>query len=316
MAIEFRPFGRLPGEIRDMIWDRAVRSHEPGVHIFTAYNLGNTEDWEEEEDEATGSRQKNGATSTINTRRPAGCTLSWTQNNPSTYLIDGGLWTACRESYLAMKRAFHCGDQKVGTGYFIKDQHPDVTHYQLFTVLPWQDLFIFQMPELRDCDSAPWLGIYTWGLFGVRNVALEFDPEWEPVQTSPLTVFTEIAMETTEPDVGKLEALWFVDYTLKRANHVPIDSLHQRTRAIFHGSNCRFVKVVPEEANGCDTPWFCGSDATRGSLAGGSFKFVAGLSQYYEKFVREADDYVRRHPGTSEWTIKEVKYGVLACEYY
>ncbi len=37
MATEFHLFPLLPGEIRDMIWDRAVRSPEPGVHVFTIY---------------------------------------------------------------------------------------------------------------------------------------------------------------------------------------------------------------------------------------------------------------------------------------
>lgn len=32
--------------------------------------------------------------------------ISWTLNNPSTYLIDSGLWTACKESLLVIEKEF------------------------------------------------------------------------------------------------------------------------------------------------------------------------------------------------------------------
>jgi len=100
------------------------------------------------------------------------------------------------------------------------------------------------------------LNIQTWGEYGVGNIALEFDPKWELVldRNRPkrvLSVFTQLAITTTELEAGKLESVWLVDYTLKRDNQIPFDDRphHQGSRAIFHGSNCRFVQVLPEEAD-------------------------------------------------------------------
>ncbi len=250
------------------------------------------------------------------------------QSNPSSYLIDGGLWTACRESFLATKRAYCGGNKHVGTGHFIRDQDNDTTLYQLFTVLPRQDLFLFQVPELREymcgLERMPPLHIWQWGVFGLRNIAYEFDRRWQPADTwpGPRNVFTEILCASTDIGVGKLEAVWLVDYSLKHANgYAQISPPSQKgNRAIFHGSNnCRFVEVLAEEADGGDTPWFCddsGEGSSRGSLSGSSsFDFVAALTRDYEKLARLLEDRVRRDP-ESGWTIlpPNFKYGVLAFE--
>lgn len=299
--------------------------------MFTIYNLGPVRNWVENKHRVLGrdrARTRPFAAPQAPGRRQEseededGYAFPWARNNPSTYLIDSGLWTACKESYLAMKRAFHCGDQEVWTCHFLNDEHPDATHYQLFTVLPWQDLFVFQAPELCNRHRYTWLEIYVWGAYGVGNIALEFDPKWEPVYNrgdleGGMNVFTQIAVQTTEPETGKLESFWLVDYTLKRDNQIPIDRPHQGSRAIFHGSNCRFVQVLPEEADGCGSPWFCDGGATRGSLVGGSFAFAAALTQCNKEAVRKQQDYILQYGlGAISLPVTRMKYGVLAFEYF
>jgi len=38
MAKEFHLFPRLPLKLREMIWKNAIRSNQPGVHVFTIYD--------------------------------------------------------------------------------------------------------------------------------------------------------------------------------------------------------------------------------------------------------------------------------------
>lgn len=341
MEIEFRPFRRFPGEIRDMIWDRAIRPYEPGVHIFTAFGLSYAiDEWVEHKHQvadewwrlermvkvpglaAPQDRQQG----EIYLPGPADRTLSWTQNNPSTYLIDGGLWTACKESYLAMKRRFHGGRQELRTGSFIRQQHRNATHYQLFTTYVKRDLFIFQMPDLQGrSDDAPWIGLPAWYSFGIYNVAFEYDPEWRPADApeepdgsvKTLTLFTKVVQDTTYTHASTVKhgALWFVDYALKRAKHVPISSACQKSRGVFYGSDCRFVEVLPGEASGGeasggDTPWFYESPK------GDSLGFLSAVSQDHERLQRRADLHVLRMPELPRMALRNMKYGVLACEYY
>ncbi|KAK3342048.1 hypothetical protein B0T25DRAFT_574359 [Lasiosphaeria hispida] len=245
MATVFCPFGRLPGEIRDIIWDCAILSIEPGVYIFTI-QCG-----------------------------PLKATNS-----------------VLRKSVVFRLRK-HTRSKAAG-------------RYPLAILLPYSLRAGDKNPRRKQRtrqQEPPRIWIY--GCYGLRNIALEFDPEWDLVQ-QPGTVLSLIARETTEPgDGGKLEAVWLVDYTLKCANHVPID---RSTRAIFHGSYCRFVQVLPEEANGCDTPWL------RGSGAIGSFDFVAAFDQHCENHVRRAEEEARQHTGNPRRLVMEVKYGVLACD--
>lgn len=121
MPDTFHPFPRLPVELRLAIWKLTLRTEgtpRPGAHFFgilvpeedpDADSLMNQSffprNWRytpnyrligprwtttSAEDRFVGIKQE-----------PA----SWTDNNPSAYLVDSGLWLACRESQNLIKHA-------------------------------------------------------------------------------------------------------------------------------------------------------------------------------------------------------------------
>lgn len=120
MAVSFPYFSKIPSqEVQEMIWKAAVRPHRPGVHIFWVYS------WTEDEEshrgkviETTGFRHDRsfpafaapaclpfGAPYTRARRQSA--RHKWAGYNPSTYLIDHGLRTACRQSRRVIQEVFN-----------------------------------------------------------------------------------------------------------------------------------------------------------------------------------------------------------------
>ncbi|KAE9566479.1 hypothetical protein CGCF415_v005965 [Colletotrichum fructicola] len=110
----FHQFPMLPGEMRDQIWDLAVR--QPGyrgVHIFTYIDENNYRDHRPTSNtfprhlakKMGDDRRFVGAPTPANDTAPH----SWTAGNPSTYVVDGGVLTACKESYMAMCRRYNAG---------------------------------------------------------------------------------------------------------------------------------------------------------------------------------------------------------------
>lgn len=100
MATSFHQFGDLPWELRDQIWNLAVRPACPGIQIFKLYNREDTGALEKmrimvlDEDYADAHHDHQLIIPGSD------------ESNISTYLIDGGLWTACKESRRVMERRF------------------------------------------------------------------------------------------------------------------------------------------------------------------------------------------------------------------
>ncbi|EGU89405.1 hypothetical protein FOXB_00075 [Fusarium oxysporum f. sp. conglutinans Fo5176] len=93
-----------------MIWSSAVRPAKAGVQIFSLSSDHRSQPHEDDDPEApwvgsyylTAPRWAFGPKSS----RVNGfdeITASWTKNNLSTYLIDSGLWGACRQSHCVMR---------------------------------------------------------------------------------------------------------------------------------------------------------------------------------------------------------------------
>lgn len=109
MASEFHLFTSLPTELRLKIWEYALRQHQPsrpGAHFFSITNL--REDGGELIDLGVqcewGSRCIHNHGDTYCLAAPKfGSSHSWTSNNPSSYLWDFGMWTACRESRVVIE---------------------------------------------------------------------------------------------------------------------------------------------------------------------------------------------------------------------
>ncbi|RSL41833.1 hypothetical protein CEP54_015697 [Fusarium duplospermum] len=229
MAAVFHQFGDLPWELRDQIWNLAVRPACPGVHVFKLYNHKEAEDLEKmrhmvlDKDDAHVAHQL--------------IIPDSDESDISTYLIDGGLWTACKESRHVMERRFipnqkpeykqlRLEEDASATGYFIG--HHGVPHY--FTVLPHHDLFLFQVRDLAiidwgQIDAQIPLGSSVRGYQGRLNIAVEYKPEWglqlgkafpDYEDLDIYQTFLRMAMDTTAS-----YTIWLVDHNLRRKPEIP-----------------------------------------------------------------------------------------------
>ncbi|KAI0842586.1 hypothetical protein F5Y06DRAFT_284707 [Hypoxylon sp. FL0890] len=332
MSQTFHPFRRLPPELRDMIWKFAIRSNRPGAHFFRAYNRLSEERLSDEYAVTLPTRSWDVYHLTVPKWLPRftdvnlngisrkGVITSGNCHNPSTYLVDGALWTTCKESRLVMERQFDIekwkaveGKRKVSrktftkwlrndermpsTGYFVDKD----STYLYFVVFPNRDLFCIRPYNFeRYCYCGIQLNAVMdalpWGFNHLTNVALEFDPAWgtSAVRENQVEMLAYISQESD------YELL--IDYTIRRRHHVPTKEQAARPDStVFYGSDCRFVEVPRDSSN--DYSWEGVLDA-QGERWSGCFKFLERLEAIVE--------FWRRHvPG-----IKRVKLGVLACEHF
>lgn len=105
----FHPFPKLPWELRNEIWKFSIRPlNRPSAHIFCVEER-KPQDSEAKELDVICSpialwHGKYNLHITVPDQTMS-CGSS-APGNPSAYMIDGGLWTACKESRVAMERAF------------------------------------------------------------------------------------------------------------------------------------------------------------------------------------------------------------------
>ncbi|EGU88305.1 hypothetical protein FOPG_09289 [Fusarium oxysporum f. sp. conglutinans race 2 54008] len=264
----FERFAELPKELRDQIWSFAGRDDRPGVHIFGQYDKTK---------ENTGERQFLRYNDRISKSWAAPSWRRYYENfnedrsdeNISTYLIDGGLWTACHESRLIMERRFEQSNRKrddedtcprhdktkevfkkATTGCF------DSTPLHPVTVFPHRDLFVLQCNDLKNVNWSL-LGLEASmafdaeGFNGVMHVALEYDPKWwyETRPQSRSLCMSDDVWEIMEgafemwPNVRKL---WFIDHSLRRKKEAPAfkekaDNGYEINA--FYASDRRFLEV-------------------------------------------------------------------------
>ncbi|EXL90166.1 hypothetical protein FOIG_16567 [Fusarium odoratissimum NRRL 54006] len=110
MLDSFHCFRNLPVELQIEIWSSAARPAKAGVQIFSLSSGHRSQPHEDGAPEVpwadsyylTAPKWAFGPQSS----RFNGfdeITASWTKNNFSTYLIDSGLWSACRQSHRVMR---------------------------------------------------------------------------------------------------------------------------------------------------------------------------------------------------------------------
>ncbi|KAK1980975.1 hypothetical protein LZ30DRAFT_566389, partial [Colletotrichum cereale] len=202
MAAEtFCRFPLLPVEAREMVWDRAVRpAGFRGVQHFSVWHPAMREIPKRLEHHLM-IKSRKGQDVVLGAPAPADNALqaSW-NHNPSTYAIDAGLWTACKESYEAMRRRYRfdnwvacykircprwfkisgitCGEDLAN----LPSLYPvdDNGKRQYITTMPHQDLFM-----LKDNDAsylsyvAPSsFASMRYGDFSIGNLAVDFNPSW------------------------------------------------------------------------------------------------------------------------------------------
>ncbi|KAF4464125.1 hypothetical protein FALBO_9038 [Fusarium albosuccineum] len=268
----FHHFGDLPKELRDEIWNLAVRPDRPGAHIFKLYDKRNETVHEK--------KRVNSSYCNLATYRLAApsckkhaevgkicesgnTTQSRRGNNMSTYIIDGGLWTACKESRETMKRRFKPQQQnQTQTGFEpLAERYEDFPFVPatsffpggdggndwFFTVVPHRDLFVLQHPDL----SLEWerlgacLPFRTTinGYRGMDNLAFEYNPEWG-VETEDGDEAFDILLRVVNAalDLYPSIKIWFLDHNLRRERGAPTEDQSEEG-AIFYASDRRFREV-------------------------------------------------------------------------
>ncbi|KAH7152764.1 hypothetical protein EDB81DRAFT_945720 [Dactylonectria macrodidyma] len=342
MHDEFHRFLELPWELREDIWRLAIRPAYPGVHVFTIYNSRFDKDasLNEIQDIVTthegypktrlaaprwGSRAIG---DTFNSREH---TASWTCNNPSTYLIDAGLWTACKESRFIIERAFNsqswfsdfrscCDDLHVlcegkelaREMACFKETDPSKRCY--FTVFSKQDLFYLQPHDLEtldwsgtfDCPNLDWLD---WpGFRSMSHVAIDYDVTWaielvnnDYLNTAMLDTLAHMAVDAGTD--GSVEFLWLIDYGMERVSKDPDEDLDKV--AVFRQGDRRFVDVDQYRPGVWYDPH--GAEVHDGRKTTSSFYFVDRLNELIDCWT-----HMEHYEPTGD---TPARWGVLACEH-
>ncbi|KAL6856748.1 hypothetical protein J3F83DRAFT_769475 [Trichoderma novae-zelandiae] len=174
---------------------------------------------------------------------------SWDANNPSTYLVASGLWTACKQSRRLMQETYETAtwdqyrhmfpdlvDFAPGTDRDKLARMPATLHVRdrgkdrYFTVFPHDDLFYFQSMDLTHC---PWTFPTPLGApITLRN---------EKAIPRAVSYFAKLAAHVPSDTV-----IWFVDYRLKRVHLAPTRAQQELelARCAFYGSDRRYVEVM------------------------------------------------------------------------
>ncbi|EQB50172.1 hypothetical protein CGLO_10397 [Colletotrichum gloeosporioides Cg-14] len=257
----FSSFSLLPGEIRDQIWDFSTRPiGARGVQYFSVLqSWDNTspipEVFKGQIVNRT-SKYQNQILAAPLVGDDTSCP-SWYEGNQSTYAIDGGLWTACKESRAAMYRRYkpeewvdfrkkqrkHCDDDKTylcdSVASKSKNEQMPATfnvecsgRTQSLTILPGYDL-LHLAPQETGADWNTLLhympfSSLEFGFGGIRHVAMDFDPSWSLEELGRYRLGWERSMnfeEHTEED--ELDILRWEMY----------DCLVKATREMVHFSN-------------------------------------------------------------------------------
>ncbi|KAF4338921.1 hypothetical protein FBEOM_7184 [Fusarium beomiforme] len=264
-------FSDLPWEIRDEIWKPVPRDDHPGVHIFGHYD-------EKKKNTPEGRSMMHGNLfSGILSEPPPhryfkslreGCD----DENISTYLIDGAMWTTCKESRLVMEKHFSqykwptyadffrrfYRDTREFIGYPYDEvfQVPSTGYFQgnspaYLTVFPRRDLFVFQPDTLEGVDwyfvgSGPTRGGMRPPFRRLQHIAIEYNPKW----------WDEMTDLPDRPNVNNLIngvfelrdccKLWFIDTSLKRKMDAPAfeenSSDYEKLNA-FYARDRKFLEV-------------------------------------------------------------------------
>ncbi|KAL4729218.1 hypothetical protein ACLX1H_003629 [Fusarium chlamydosporum] len=272
MSLNFHLFLDLPYEIRERIWKLTIRSDEPGVHYFAiSANDSRTPSKHILNGVITNANVSNIILSApswvvkstddiplIGTKREQSQT-SWYFKNPSTYVLDSGLWTACRESSEIIRKHYrlkYWQDVRCSSSSTRLVQPmsmmPEMLRFrdgnlkdQYTTIRPYKDLFILQ-PDSWDFI---WYGLRhqplaarRGGTYGLVNLAIEYNPRWHNGRPR----LAEMAQRVIDAIINAHAfPIWVIDYSIKAScarSHIPpeIEQIQGGVSA-FYGQGRRFV---------------------------------------------------------------------------
>ncbi|KAK0749331.1 hypothetical protein B0T18DRAFT_460310 [Schizothecium vesticola] len=363
MAAGFHFFPLLPWELRNQIWKLAIRPALPGAHVFRVPNANASEQNGPEHETADDDY------SCISTSHPAApqclpksvdfspasqaaAPISWTLNNPSTYLIDSGLWTACKESLLVIEKEFQVrarrekvhvwglseleGFQLKRVRFTLRETATHVTSHnsgrRYLTVFPSQDLFIMQSLDVTAFDWQDWevvwnsfhtydflTGDWQWNDPTGRHIAVEYDSVWDG---SDRCFIGGIASNTAP--VGAF-TLWFIDYRIKRNPRYQEPTKEQPAGpgdpTVFYASDRRYVEVNSWQLGGWaghNRMWDAGGEHLAEDPNEFSYPYRSGSDKFVNELEGELVDhciYYEEMDHHNIWgSLGEITYGLLACE--
>lgn len=355
MATEFHFFSFLPWELRDQIWKLAIRPDLPGAHVFRVRSTKASEQDDanhktsDDDDSNCGAKSLLAAPQCLpqgvdfTPAAQAAAPISWTLNNPSTYLLDSGLWTACKESLLAIEKEFQVRSrrQKVWGVKELASFHKERGRFTLpetatlaacsrgsgrryVTVFPNQDLVVLQSADVRALDwDVVWdsfpnngfpPGLEVWQHrdwdHPERHMALDYDPMWDkPVSLFKYNPYCHGGTALA----GSPFTLGFIDYRIKRNPRCQATGLEDKYQKVFYASDRRYIEVDTDELGGWadhDRMWDTGH---KGPAVDGS-----GPGEFIERLDSKMDcqwDYDENDWERGKENYSWIKYRLLACEY-
>ncbi|EWZ79235.1 hypothetical protein FOWG_16600 [Fusarium oxysporum f. sp. lycopersici MN25] len=242
MFDSFHCFRNLPVELQIEIWSSAVRPAKAGIQIFSLSSGHRSQPHEDGASEApwvdsyylTAPKWAFGPKSS----RVNGfdeITASWTNNNLSTYLIDSGLWSACKQSHhvmrnilgptkpIAIRTKMRCGRSNAN----MDAPGSDSSQQPIIIVSPSQDLFILQLDDL---DMFSWSLLEdvlpnntAQGVLRIPHVGWQYHPSWAASlhASSWIRSLDSLCCYIVYgARFGGLETLWLINYRIKRKHWV------------------------------------------------------------------------------------------------
>ncbi|KAF6825028.1 hypothetical protein CMUS01_09983 [Colletotrichum musicola] len=331
-----RPFtdsASSPPDLGREIWELAVRPSECGVHFSMNdwYSLANG-------DQGSVYDVEPHTTGPLIAAPGFPTELSWVKDNPSTYLVDAGLWTACRESRAVMETRFRTaywrkkrqrrrkrksGRRPSTISMYRHEDGPGLACFRqgnedwTCAVFPHRDLFCFRGVPAASVDVHYDLGWHSpfgsrWlGFGGLRRVAFEFDETWtfdhgkDRIKDlvgldDPRGVFLETLDQIVESEGTSGMRLFLIDYGLRlKPGASAWQTFHGEG---FHGEGCRLIDHCEE-----DLDW-------KRSAGRGAWKFLHEIENWGEAYWSRHNERVTC-PGSefsSVWVSSYIT--VLACE--
>ncbi|KAK4182904.1 hypothetical protein QBC35DRAFT_509100 [Podospora australis] len=331
---EFTKFGDLPAELRLMIWNMAIRpANEPAAHVFTVFN---TESEEEQQANALQSLIPGSSQCGLAAPRSSSGISSWRDGNPSAYMVDAGLWTACHESRYEMERTYKQSEWRSSQNVYdspctsiIRAGGPTDKEEMHITVRPTTDLFILRPFRGETIDWAnlgskiPFFRRLIEANFEAEHIALEYDPSWmegapEPREEEETSEGSEettttgsdflqrskgmfnCAARACSDQVPWAMEMWFVDKSFSRSDLS--DKAKQdgfKWRQQFRGNGCTYVEMYSSDVK----------TKYEGSIWDFVDELETGLEEHFDKVYASN---TQEHPSGRNLPVAPQVH-VLAC---
>ncbi|KAK0758151.1 hypothetical protein N5P37_009452 [Trichoderma harzianum] len=291
MPSEFHQFANLPTELRLKIWKHALQPISPSrprAHFFSVTNYkedGDTLKKLRVQCHLGSDCEINHGTTYCLAAPKFGDSHSWTNNNPSAYLLDYGMWNACHESREVIEKHYKMNHwtAKFRQGRSSMDDnqpvdacvpfiYPHSSGSWCFAIHPNQDLVCLQPINAGTVGyyrENPYfiedfcMVDYAIGMRGFPNLALEYDSSWYDgldeirnpnvlfEEMSPRGLFVRIIVWMVE-SYSRNQTLYLIDYNLKRTRTEDSHALSNK-RKVFSSIDRRFVEASPNWGDYSDT---------------------------------------------------------------